>query len=72
MIPVKPEPDPEPPYERCCFCRCRTTFWTELKNRTPGQQVACCEDCAKTHSQRQVPSKKKWFERERAIEPRFA
>jgi hypothetical protein len=50
--------------ERCCFCRSATRFWTALPDRTPGQQVACCETCAGTHWPVQVPSKEAWFDLE--------
>lgn len=53
--------------ERCCFCRVRTPYWTALKDRKPGEQVACCLVCAKIHSPSSVPSKRKWCDSERAL-----
>lgn len=52
-------------YENCCFCRKRTPFWTTLSDRTPGQQVACCESCAKRAHTQDVPIKEDWCRRER-------
>jgi len=54
--------------ERCCFCRKRTPFWTALADRTPGEQVACCETCAAAKSPAQVPTKKDWFDKEARLE----
>ena len=71
MIRVVKEPDPEPPFEECCFCFTQTRFWTFLVDRTPGQQVACCEPCAKTHEPSDVPSKHDWCEAARKRHPRF-
>jgi hypothetical protein len=69
MVPVKKQPKGEgPPYERCCFCRARTSYWTKLKNRSPGAQVACCPGCSAIYPQRAVPSKKAWCEAERLAE----
>lgn len=69
MIPIILPPSVEFPYERCCFCRTPTPWWTDLKHRIPGGQVACCPDCAKTH--KRVPSKAKWCAKERALTPSF-
>lgn len=71
LIPVKPEPDPEPPCERCCFCRRPTSMWTVIEGRSAGEQVACCEHCSKEHTQDEVPSKKEWCDKERELTPRF-
>jgi len=68
MIKVHKEPDDEPPFERCCFCRKPTPFWTQLENRTPGQQVACCEACASRAHVQDVPTKAVWCRRERIAE----
>ncbi len=57
------------PYERCCFCRTPTPFWTAMKRRKPGAQVACCPDCAKTNFQKDVPTKKYWCDKETRLEP---
>lgn len=66
MIPTVREPPDvaSAPPERCCFCRWTTRHWTALPDRTPGQQVACCEACAFTHRPVQVPSKVAWFDLE--------
>lgn len=71
-IPTRKEPDSEPPFERCCFCRERTTFWTDLSDRKPGEQVACCPGCACCREPSEVPTKAAWFEKERALNPRLA
>ena len=47
--------------ERCCFCRTATKFWTDIKSRQRRHQVACCNPCAITFRQLDVPSKKYWF-----------
>jgi hypothetical protein len=65
MIHVQKEPEASGlPLEACCFCRAATDYWTALADRTPGQQVACCERCAETHMPVQVPSKGAWFDLE--------
>jgi len=69
MIPVQLEPHAEPPYERCCFCRTPTPIWTDLPNRTPGEQVACCDRCAKRAHPQDVPTKAVWCRRERIATP---
>lgn len=70
MIPVIPEPPAMggPPYEHCAFCRAPTRFWTDLKSRTEGEQVACCKACAKKHGETEVPTKDMWFANEEAEE----
>lgn len=55
-------------FERCCFCRNLTKYWTKLDDRTPGQQVACCQACAKVHVASEVPTKDAWWDREVALE----
>lgn len=55
-------------WERCCFCRARTPFWTAMAARTPGEQVACCETCAAVKAPAQVPTKKDWFDKEARLE----
>lgn len=58
MIQVKHEsPDNGPPYEPCCFCFQPTPFWFELRD------VACCQACAGTAMEDQVPFKDEWFKR---------
>lgn len=66
-----PEADPFDPLERCCFCRTKTGFWTTLKDRKPGDQVACCEVCARRAKAEDVPSKRDWCRRERIASPSF-
>jgi predicted amidophosphoribosyltransferase len=56
--------DPDPPHERCCFCRTPTDWWTSL-DRKIGEQVACCQHCAARAEPEEVPSKKDWCRRER-------
>lgn len=73
MIELEREPDDDPPMERCCFCRKVTKFWTRLSGRKPGQQVACCQECGKTATDKDVPTKKDWCRREQiAMGPKFA
>lgn len=73
MIPVKAEPRSSPTVsfeqERCCFCRARTSFWTEMPDRKPGDQVACCEGCARQAFPADVPSKRVWCRREDIATP---
>jgi hypothetical protein len=71
MIPIEREPEATPPYEQCCFCWNRTPFWTTLADRKGGAQVACCQECAKTHEPKEVPTKDAWFDEARARNPRF-
>ena len=59
-VPIEREEQPELPYEPCCFCDMPTPFWTAMRKREPGEQVACCTKCAPHHNQRDVPSKEKW------------
>jgi hypothetical protein len=61
-IRVAKEPHPELPYERCCFCRAPTPFWTDFGD--PRDAVACCEACARRAYVRDVPSKAQWCRRE--------
>lgn len=70
MVPIAREPDVCRAWERerCCACRCRTTTWTALPDRTPGQQVALCAGCAATTEPADVPTKDAWFAREVALE----
>jgi len=62
-LPLVPDPDGEA-VERCCFCRARSLTWTNLPDRAPGEQVACCAKCAARARPSQVPSKREWCERE--------
>lgn len=72
-VPVATEPKNSPTstmdMERCCFCRAKTAFWTELPERKPGDQVACCEACAKQAWPLDVPSKRVWMRRENIAVP---
>lgn len=58
------------PAENCCFCRNATHWWTSLRDRTPGQQVACCQACAKSRAASEVPSKTAWCDAEKTTEGR--
>lgn len=56
MIRVYKEPDPEPPFELCVFCRNPTPFWyfpngIDNKKTINNNEVACCEPCAKLAEQ---------------------
>jgi len=57
--------------EKCCFCRKPTPYWTHLEDRTPGEQVACCETCAAVKLPAQVPTKKEWCAKEARLEARL-
>lgn len=57
-------------WERCCFCRTRTPYWTNLIDRSGGEQVACCETCAAVKMATQVPTKREWFDKEARLERR--
>jgi len=69
MIAIEREPKDAggPPFERCCFCRAPSPFWTLLADRKPGAQVACCQDCAASHEASEVPTKRAWCDKEKAI-----
>ena len=71
-MPIRLEREPKdqggPPYERCCFCRKPTAFWTRIAARKPGQQVACCPDCAWSHKVKDVPTKRAWCDAEKLAE----
>lgn len=47
------------------MCRKQTRLWTAIPDRSPGQQVAICEECAATSDPMDVPSKSDWVARER-------
>lgn len=64
-------PDDAPasePSERCCLCRVPTRFWTALIGREPSDQVALCKDCAKKATAEQIPTKRAWCDKEKALE----
>lgn len=75
-IPIKRETDHGPSWswlyraeqERCCVCRVHTSTWSELHDRTPGEQVAICEPCAEITAPELLPTKSEWFAKERALE----
>jgi hypothetical protein len=46
--------------EACCFCHQPSAHWTDLPDRTPGQQVACCPGCADIFEPDVVPTKREW------------
>lgn len=52
--------------ENCCLCRTPTSHWYTAKD------VALCEPCASTATDADIPSKTEWFEKERALRPRWA
>jgi hypothetical protein len=70
-VPIQRQDDPEPPYERCFSCRTPTIFWTNLPDRKPGDQVACCPGCACDHKPSEVPTKAEWWQRESSQIKRF-
>lgn len=51
--------------ECCCFCREKTRWWTDMPERKPGEQVACCPKCAKVATPEDLPTKEAWCRRER-------
>lgn len=51
--------------EHCCFCRKPTTYWHAHKD--PREAVAVCQECAKVRKVKELPTKKEWCEKERAI-----
>ena len=63
MLTLTYQPDPTPPFERCCFCRRPTPFWFQPKD------VACCRECGGRAEPSDVPSKKEWMRRERLASP---
>lgn len=65
-VPIERPPKGEESLERCCLCREYTGLWTAIRSRTPGEQVACCHNCANVHTPQEVPSKAEWFKREMA------
>jgi hypothetical protein len=67
MIPVVRTQDRD--FDLCCFCRHRTGMWTDLPDREPGEQVACCDSCASRAEPEDVPTKAEWFRREKIANP---
>lgn len=70
MISIEREPQDMGPAEHCCFCCAPSRMWTTLEDREPGEQVACCESCAKSRTPDEVPSKRAWCDAERVRHPR--
>ena len=66
-IPLEKEDDVEMPFERCCFCRKPTPWWTKLPRRTPGAQVACCQACSQERKHKDVPTKDEWCDKEERL-----
>jgi hypothetical protein len=74
VIFVEREPTAEGPYfERCCFCRAHTSFWTLLPDgyKVTSESVACCEACAARAHGVDLPTKEQWCRRERIADHRF-
>lgn len=61
-IPVIQEPLDAPirqfGLERCCFCRTKTDYWHQKND------VACCQPCAETHEESDLPTKEQWCRKE--------
>lgn len=51
------------PAENCCVCRKPTRFWYG----TGDANVALCQNCALHVTAKELPSKKDWSNKERAI-----
>ena len=65
-VPVKLDPDSVlfiSVKENCCLCRAPTAYWFVPKD------VALCLACAETTTPEEIPSKKEWIEKERALRP---
>jgi hypothetical protein len=72
MVRINKEPGAAPPFERCCFCRKPTVWWTtNTKGKVTGDSVACCDVCAPKHDRPDVPSKKEWMAKERLMTQRL-
>lgn len=52
--------------ERCCMCRTPTRWWYGAGDRN----VALCQSCANTTKECELPMKKDWCDKERALNPR--
>ena len=70
-VEVTKDPHPEPPYERCCFCRAPTPWWYfppgMHRRKKNCNEVACCLACAGEHEPADMPTKDEWFAAERAL-----
>lgn len=42
-------------------------MWTAIASRKPGEQVACCNECATRYRLKDVPSKRYWCEKEDTV-----
>lgn len=49
--------------ELCCLCRTPTRFWYG----TGALNVALCQDCAKSASKNDIPTKDEWFAKELSL-----
>lgn len=61
LVSQDPTFGPGDPLERCCLCRQPTLYWCTEND------VACCTHCAPLHTLAQIPSKKEWLAKERAL-----
>ena len=68
MIKIKEFDDEK---EKCCFCRKDTSCWTDLQDRSPVEQVACCHIYCRHANIEDVPSRKLWTRRERIAMSEF-
>jgi len=60
-MPIRITPgDGDYPRERCCFCFRPTDWWTLISKRSEGEEVACCELCARKNRVKDVPIKEDW------------
>jgi hypothetical protein len=69
--PIKPEVHAQAPFENCRICQRATHYWTDIPDRTPGEQVALCVDCAYATFPSDIPTKSDWCAAERARHPRY-
>lgn len=46
-------------------------MWTDITTREPGEQVACCIECARRGYEEDVPTKEQWCRRERIADRSF-
>jgi hypothetical protein len=61
VIKIHQEPNPEQPFENCCFCRTPTSTWATQVN------VAVCLCCSTAFAPEDLPTKLEWFTKERKI-----
>ena len=68
--PIEQEPKPwEPCVENCAGCRTPTRFWTRIPERTPGEQIALCPNCAEVTEPSTLPTKREWCNKEKLLSP---